>query len=68
MLMVIEYGKGRVFHTTLGHFVDAVNGVGFQVTLQRGTEWAASGKVTLPALKAGVLMTDRAAIREVKAK
>lgn len=68
MLMVIEYGKGRVFHTTLGHFVDAVNGVGFQVTLQRGTEWAATGRVTLPPLKAGVLMTDRAAIREVKAK
>ncbi len=67
MLMVIPYGKGRVFHTTLGHFVDAVNGVGFQVTLQRGVEWAASGKVTLPPLKAGVLMTDKAAIREVKA-
>jgi type 1 glutamine amidotransferase len=67
MLMVIPYGKGRVFHTTLGHFVDAVNGVGFQVTLQRGVEWAATGKVTLPAPKPGVLSAERVAVREVKA-
>jgi type 1 glutamine amidotransferase len=68
MLMVIPYGKGRVFHTTLGHFTDAVNGVGFQATLQRGTEWAATGKVTLPAPKAGVLTADRAAVREIPTK
>jgi len=46
MLMVISYGKGRVFHTTLGHDVPALGCVGFIVTLQRGTEWAATGKVT----------------------
>jgi type 1 glutamine amidotransferase len=46
MLMVIDYGKGRVFHTTLGHDTEALQGVGFVVTLLRGTEWAATGKVT----------------------
>ena len=63
MLMVIPFGKGRVFHTTLGHYVDAVNGLGFQVTLARGTEWAATGQVTLPAPKAGELRADRATLR-----
>jgi type 1 glutamine amidotransferase len=65
MLMVIPYGKGRVFHTALGHYIDAVNGLGFQVTLARGTEWAATGKVTLPAPAAGALTTDKAAVRPV---
>ncbi len=46
MLMTIDYGKGRVFHTTLGHYVEAMKCVGFQTTFLRGTEWAATGKVT----------------------
>ena len=46
MLMAITYGKGRIFHTTLGHDVPAMSGVGFIVTLQRGAEWAGTGKVT----------------------
>ncbi len=45
VLMVLNYGKGRVFHTTLGHDVPALSCVGFLVTLQRGTEWAATGAV-----------------------
>lgn len=50
MLMTITYGKGRIFHTTMGH---ADNGggpsmqcVGFITTLQRGAEWAVTGDVT----------------------
>ncbi|AZQ58031.1 ThuA domain-containing protein [Maribacter sp. MJ134] len=46
MLMTINYGKGRVFHTTLGHFDYSMECVGFITTLQRGAEWAATGKVT----------------------
>jgi type 1 glutamine amidotransferase len=46
MLMALSYGKGRVFHTTLGHDVAALSCVGFMTTYQRGTEWAATGKVT----------------------
>ena len=47
-LMVIEYGKGRVFHTILGHDDFSCEGVGFIVSFARGAEWAASGKVTQP--------------------
>ena len=46
MLMTIAYDKGRVFHTTLGHDTPAFECVGFIVTFLRGTEWAATGKVT----------------------
>lgn len=53
MLMTIAYGQGRVFHSTLGHVgpkdtapYAALSCTGFIVTLQRGTEWAASGAVT----------------------
>jgi type 1 glutamine amidotransferase len=45
-LMALQYGKGRVFHTTMGHDIVALSSVDFVVTLQRGTEWAATGKVT----------------------
>jgi type 1 glutamine amidotransferase len=46
MLMVLRYGKGRIFHTTLGHDVFALSCVGFMATFQRGTEWVATGRVT----------------------
>lgn len=55
VLMAIQFGKGRIFHTTLGHVgprdvepIAQMNCAGFIVTLQRGTEWAATGKVTIP--------------------
>lgn len=46
VLMVIEYGKGKIFHTTLGHDEFSFESVGFQVSFLRGVEWAATGKVT----------------------
>jgi len=46
VLMVLSYGKGRVFHTTLGHDTEAFESVGFITTFLRGSEWAATGKVT----------------------
>ena len=51
VLMTINYGSGRVFHTVLGHAggegrQPAMECVGFIVTLQRGAEWAATGNVT----------------------
>ena len=45
-LMVISFGKGRIFHTTWGHDLAALASPGFAVTFQRGTEWAATGRVT----------------------
>ncbi len=46
MLMVLSYGSGRIFHTTLGHDAAAMACVGFMTTFQRGVEWAATGRVT----------------------
>jgi type 1 glutamine amidotransferase len=64
LLMTIQFGEGRIFHTTLGHDKEAMQGVAFQVTLQRGTEWAARGDVTAPVLDAHLLTKDTAAIRD----
>lgn len=50
-LMTIDYGKGRVFHTTLGHADYSFECAGFQTVFLRGTEWAATGKVTIPVPK-----------------
>jgi uncharacterized protein len=46
ILLTLSYGKGRIFHTVMGHDVAALSCVGFIATFQRGTEWAATGKVT----------------------
>jgi type 1 glutamine amidotransferase len=46
MIMTIGYGKGRVFHTPMGHADYSMECVGFITVLQRGTEWAATGTVT----------------------
>jgi type 1 glutamine amidotransferase len=50
VLIATDYGKGRVFTTLLGHAdeanMQAMQCAGFIVTLQRGAEWAATGKVT----------------------
>lgn len=45
-LIVVRYGRGRIFHTTLGHDVNGLSSVDFVTTFQRGTEWAATGVVT----------------------
>lgn len=47
MLMTLQYGKGRIFHTPMGHGNDSQECVGFITCLQRGTEWAATGEVTV---------------------
>jgi len=47
LIMTIAYGKGRVFHLAIGH-EEASRCAGFVAFLQRGTEWAATGKVTIP--------------------
>ncbi len=48
MIWTLSYGKGRVFHTPMGHDLDGMRCVGFVATVQRGAEWAATGKVTQP--------------------
>ncbi len=51
VLFTVTYGKGRVFHTVLGHAMGegppvSMQCVGFIVTFLRGAEWAATGNVT----------------------
>ncbi len=46
LMMTITYGKGRIFHTALGHANISQRCVGFITTLQRGAEWAVTGNVT----------------------
>jgi type 1 glutamine amidotransferase len=48
MIWTVAYGKGRVFHTPMGHDLEGMRCIGFVATLQRGTEWATTGKVTVP--------------------
>jgi type 1 glutamine amidotransferase len=48
MIWTVSYGKGRVFHTPMGHDLNGMRCIGFITTLNRGTEWAATGKVSLP--------------------
>ena len=46
-LFTVDYGRGRVFHTILGHSVTAMSCVGFITTLRRGAQWAATRNVTV---------------------
>jgi type 1 glutamine amidotransferase len=62
MLMVSTFGKGRVFHTTMGHDIPALACVGFIATFQRGTEWVATGNVTQKA-PADFPTADKVSIR-----
>lgn len=52
MIWWIPYGKGRVFTTVMGHVggndTRSIRCVGFIIVMNRGCEWAATGKVTLP--------------------
>lgn len=56
MMVVTQYGEGRVFHMVLGHValvypegasMVAFENPPFQQALLRGAEWAATGQVTL---------------------
>ena len=55
-----------MFHTVMGHSHIFMKGVAFQETLIRGTECAATVKVTFPSVTATELPVDRAASREPK--
>src|SRR6185369_16193301 len=55
MAITLEFGKGRIFATPLGHvWLDggvqkySICDANFKTLLCRGAEWAATGKVTLP--------------------
>ncbi len=45
LAFVLDYGKGRVFHQAFGHDGKAMRNPSVQKLIQRGSEWAATGKV-----------------------
>ncbi|MCF7730065.1 MAG: ThuA domain-containing protein [Akkermansiaceae bacterium] len=45
LAFTLEYGQGRVFHETFGHDGNAIRTPNVTKLIQRGTEWAATGKV-----------------------
>ena len=52
MMMIIKYGKGTIFHTPMGHYNKiSTRCNGFQTVFARGTEFAATGKVTIKKTK-----------------
>lgn len=71
MLFTVRHGKsregslagGRVFHTVLGHGPEQLCCVGFIVTFQRGTEWAATGRVTQVEVPADFPTPEKVSLR-----
>jgi uncharacterized protein len=45
LVFTLEYGQGRVFHEAFGHDGKAIKTEGAARLIQRGCEWAATGKV-----------------------
>ena len=64
-LFTVRYGKGRVFHTVLGHAAEQCRCVGFALTFQRGTEWAATGRVTQMDVPEDFPTADAVSVRPV---
>jgi len=65
MLFTVRYGKGRIFHTVLGHAPEQMRCIGFIVTLQRGTEWAATGRVTQVDVPEDFPTADKVGLRAI---
>jgi hypothetical protein len=64
MIMVLDYKDGRVFHTPMGHADYSMECVGYQTVLLRGTEWAATGRVSSTEVPEN-FPTDKAASKNV---
>jgi uncharacterized protein len=62
MVWWIPYGKGKVFTTVMGHADYSMQCVGFQIVVERGAEWAATGKVTIPVPRHFPTKTDASVI------
>jgi len=48
VLITTQLGKGRGVNFLLGHDVATMRNIAWQTIMLRGTEWAATGKVTIP--------------------
>lgn len=50
LVWTTQFGKGRIYCVSVGHGPDTLQYGGVTSLITRGTEWAASGKVTVPVL------------------
>ena len=66
MMMALDFGRGRIYHTPMGHADYSMECVGFITTFQRGTEWAATGKVSLTEIPADFPSRDKTGVRPFK--
>jgi type 1 glutamine amidotransferase len=49
IIWTTSFGKGRSVHLTLGHDLTAMSQPGFVTAFARSAEWAATGRVSIPA-------------------
>lgn len=66
LLFALSWKKGRIFHTALGHSVIAMQCAGFQETLVRGVEWAATGAVRERATPQDFPTAEKSTSRELE--
>lgn len=66
MIMTIDYEKGRVFHTPMGHADYSMECVGYITVFLRGTEWAATGQVTQDQIPSDFPTADKSSKRTWK--
>ena len=64
VMVVNQFGKGRIFQIMLGHSAVSMSCTGFQTVFLRGTEWAATGKVTLTDVPANFPSAGKASARQ----
>lgn len=66
IIMTIDYGKGRVFHTPMGHADYSMECVGFMTTFVRGTQWCVSADAKLMEIPDDFPAKDKSASRKFK--
>ena len=66
MIMSLDYGKGRIFHTPMGHADYSMECVGFMTVFVRGTQWAADPEAQLMEVPADFPTRDKSASRKFK--
>lgn len=66
MIMTLDYGKGRVFHTPMGHADYSMECVGFMTMFVRGTQWAADPNAELMDVPEDFPTRDKSATRDFK--
>ena len=59
VVICTQFGKGRCFYNILGHDARTMRNPAWRTLMLRGTQWAATGNVTIPAAKPWPDPTDQ---------